>query len=78
MQTEHKRNTKINKIQYRRVIIIGKKQLLLLNECFLAFGSKTHFQREYNIPRQTVTRILSAGKGEERVINSMIEYCKKQ
>jgi hypothetical protein len=74
----HKRNTKLNKIQYRRVINIGKKQLLLLNDSFSAFGTKTDFQREYNIPRQTVTRILSAGRGEDRIVKAMQEYCKKQ
>lgn len=78
MQTEYKRNTKKNIKQYRKVINVGKKQLLLLIDCFSLSGTKTDFEREYAIPRQTVTRILKNARGEERIVKSMIEYCKKQ
>lgn len=78
MQTEDKRNTKKNIKQYRKVIKLREKQLLQLNDCFLLPGTKTDFQRKYSIPRQTVIRILAAGQGEERIVKSMIEYCKNQ
>lgn len=78
MQTEHKRNTNKNKKQYRKVVLLEKKQLNLLNQCFSLMGSKTDFERKYYIPRQTVTRILKRKSGEERVVESMLQYCKKQ
>lgn len=73
-----KRNTKNVKKQYRKIIRLSEKEKIRMISVFELKGTKSDFARLYRANRQSVQRILSNGFGEERIISSMKEYCKKQ
>lgn len=64
--------------QYRKVVKVSKKDLLLFKKVFSAFGTKTDCERKEGITRQSITRVLLNERGEERIVKSIRKYCKKQ
>lgn len=76
MQTEHKNKVKNSIKQSRRVVKVSKYNIHLLESCFSLSGSKTDFQREYGVARQTVTRILAKKQGQEDIIKKMLKYAR--
>ena len=76
IQMLHKNNKKELEKQYRRIVKLSKNNLSLLNSCFSLSGSKTDFQREYGVARQTVTRILINEKGQQEIVKNMLKYAR--
>lgn len=59
---------------HRLTVFVGAKDLRKWRTRFAAYGSKTLFEAETGITRQTLHKILNEGKGEQRIVDTIKSY----
>jgi hypothetical protein len=70
--------TKNSEVITRVQVYVSKPELKAWKKHFMPFGTKTEFERETGIARQTLNKVLKAGKGEKTTVGVIRSFVGSQ